>query len=351
MKIIVTSGGTGGHIYPAISLIKYLENNGEEVLFVGAKNRMEEEIATKEEINFVGFEFGKRNGLTNKIKFIISLFKALFKSFKLFKEYKPDVVVGFGNYISFPICLAAKIKNIPIILHEQNSTMGKANIILGYFAKKIGYSIPLLKEYHQQKLINVGNPRSSECLKNRRSELKIDITKNNILIFMGSLGSSTINETLKQFIKDNYDDNIYHIITGKNYYNDFIKGLNLKHNINVYPYIDDMISLMKKCDLVVTRSGATTISEIVTLGLPSILIPSPYVVNNHQFHNANYLYKNNACVMLEEKKLTSSLLKKKIDYLLNNSEERVNLRINSLKLAVFDSNNKMYKLIKDAKHG
>ena len=109
-----------------------------------------------------------------------------------------------------------------------------------------------------------------------------------------------------------------------------------------------MISFMKKCDLLITRSGATTISEIVTLGLPSILIPSPYVVNNHQFHNANYLHKNNACLMIEEKDLSPTILKEKIDYLLNNNEERIKLRINSLKLAVFDSNSKMYKLIKES---
>ena len=111
-----------------------------------------------------------------------------------------------------------------------------------------------------------------------------------------------------------------------------------------------MISLMKKCDLVITRSGATTISEIITLGLPSILIPSPYVVNNHQFHNASYLYKNGACIMLEEKKLTSESLKSNIDYLLNNNDQRIKLRINSLKLAVFDSNSKIYNLIKEVVH-
>ena len=275
MKIIVTSGGTGGHIYPAVSLIKYLENNGEEVLFVGAKDRMEEEVAKKEDIDFYGLEFGKRNGFFNKIKFIWSLFKSFIKSLMLFKNYKPDVVVGFGNYISFPVCLAAKIKNVPIILHEQNSTMGKANKFLGYLAKKIGYSIPLLKQYHKNKLVNVGNPRSSECLKKIYSDYKIDITKNNILIFMGSLGSSTINETLKQFIKNIDDNNIYHIVTGKKHYDNFIKNLKIKENVNIYPYIDEMVPLMKRCDLVVTRSGATTISEIVTLGIPSILIPSP----------------------------------------------------------------------------
>ena len=152
------------------------------------------------------------------------------------------------------------------------------------------------------------------------------------------------------FIKENNDNNIYHIVTGKKYYDNFISDVSNKSNINIYPYIDDMISFMRKCDLVVTRSGATTISEIVTLGLPSILIPSPYVVNNHQFHNANYLYKNGACSMIEENDLTSVKLKEKIDYLLNNSEERVKLRINSLKLATFDSNNKMYKLIQGLKH-
>ena len=350
MKIIVTSGGTGGHIYPAVSLIKYLENNGEDVLFVGNKNKMEEEIARNEDIKFYGLEINRKSGFINKLKFIISLIKAFFSSFKIIKKYNPDVVIGFGNYISVPLCLAAKIKGKTIILHEQNSTMGKANIILGYVANKIGYSIPLMKEYHKNKLVNVGNPRSNECLKNIGNNTSIDITKNNVLIFMGSLGSSTINNILKEFIKENNDNNIYHIVTGKKHYESFITGVTKKENIQVYPYINDMISFMKKCDLLVTRSGATTISEIVTLGLPSILIPSPYVVNNHQFHNANYLYKNKACMMIEEKNLNSKVLKEKIDYLLNNKEERINMRLNSLKLAVFDSNNKIYKIIKEIKN-
>ena len=350
MKIIVTSGGTGGHIYPAVSLIKYLENNGEQVLFVGAKKKMEEDIAKREDIDFYGFELERKSGLLNKIKFFISLIKAFFLSFKVIKEYKPDIVIGFGNYISVPLCFASKVKKIPVILHEQNSTMGKANIVIGYIANKIGYSIPLMKEYHKNKLVNVGNPRSNECLKSIINNSSIDITKNNILIFMGSLGSSTINKILKEFIKENNDNNIYHIVTGKKHYDSFINDIKIKENIHIYPYIEDMLSLMKKCDLVVTRSGATTISEIITLGLPSILIPSPYVVNNHQFHNANYLYKNNACLMIEEKDLSSKTLKDKIDYLINNNEVRVNIRLNSLKLAVFDSNNKIYKIIKELKH-
>lgn len=352
MKILVTSGGTGGHIYPAVSLIKYLENNGEEVIFVGGKNKMEEDIAKKEGIKFIGLQLGNRNGIINKLKFIINIFKSFFRSLKVLDDCKVDAVVGFGNYISFPLCLAAYIKKVPIILHEQNSIMGKANILLGYLARKIGYSIPLKKKIHKNKLVNVGNPRSSECLKSVIVDnQKIDITKNNILIFMGSLGSSSINNILKEFIIKNNDNNIYHIVTGKKYYNDFIKGLCVKGNMKIYPYVDDMIGLMKKCDLVVSRSGATTISEIITLGLPSILVPSPYVVNNHQYHNANYLKENKATIMIEEKNFNAHYLQENIDFLLNNNEERINLRINSLKLAVFDSNNKIYNLIKEVVYG
>lgn len=349
MKIVITSGGTGGHIYPAISLIKYLENNGEEVTFIGARGKLEDELAKKEDINFIGLEFSKRNGIINKIKFIFCLIKAIFICIKIFKKNKPDVVVGFGNYISFPVCVAAFIEKIPIFLHEQNSIMGKANKILGKYAKKIGYSIPLINECHKNKLVNVGNPRSSECLKIQDSN-KIDITKNNILIFMGSLGSSSINNILKSFIRENNDKNIYHIVTGKTHYEDFIKDINNKKNIIVYQYVDNMISLMKKCDVVVTRSGATTISEIITLGLPSILIPSPYVVNNHQFYNASYLLKNDACLMIEEKNLNSNVLKEKINLLINDNNLRIKLRLNSLKLAVFDSNKKIYDCIKELKN-
>ena len=108
--------------------------------------------------------------------------------------------------------MAAWVKKVPVILHEQNSIMGKSNKILGYFAKKIGYSIPLEKEYHNKKLVNVGNPRSSECLKNKINNVDINLSKNNILIFMGSLGSGSINDILKQFIKENNDRNIIEIL-------------------------------------------------------------------------------------------------------------------------------------------
>lgn len=347
MKIMVTSGGTGGHIYPAVSLIKYLQNHGENVVFVGGKNKLEEDIAKKEDIDFIGFDFKNRNGIVNKIRFIFTMIKNFFKALKIIKKYKPNILIGFGNYISFPICLAAKVKKIPIILHEQNSIMGKANLILGLFAKKIGYSIPLLKSHYKNKLIHVGNPRSSECLKVRHNSYNIDFTKNNILIFMGSLGSSTVNKVLKQFINENNDKNIYHIITGKKHYDNFIKDIQIKENIIVYQYVEDIISLMKKCDIVVTRSGATTISEITTIGLASIIIPSPYVSNNHQYYNAMYLYKNEACLMLEEKELTVKTLKNKIEYLINNNDIRIKLKLNSLKLAVFDSNNRIYNIIKE----
>ena len=346
MKIVVTSGGTGGHVYPAISLIKYLENYGEDVLFIGCKNKLEEEVAKKEEINFIGLNFNNRNGLINKIKFIFSIIKNIFKTIKIFNEYKPDAVVGFGNYISFPVCIASRIKKIPIILHEQNSTMGKANIFLGLFAKKIGYSIPLIKEYHKNKLVRVGNPRSNECIKNRNN-VNIDMTKNNILIMMGSLGSSSVNKVLIKFINSIDDSNIYHIVTGKKHYESFKDKITNKSNINIYPYLEDSIAYMKKCDVLVSRSGATTISEITTLGIPTILIPSPYVINNHQFHNASYLLKNEACLLLEEKNLNCMTLKNNIDKLLNNNALRIKLRLNSMKLATFNSSSKIYDLIKE----
>lgn len=347
MKIIVTSGGTGGHIYPALSLCKYLENNGEKVLFVGGKSKLEEELVRKEEIEFKGLDLNNKSGIIAKIKFILNLFKQIYKSLRIIKEFKPDVVVGFGNYISLPMCIASIIKGIPLFLHEQNSTMGKANKLLGYFAKKIGYSIPLNKEYHKDKLVNVGNPRSSECLKNSQNNIRIDVTKNNVLIFMGSLGSNSINSILKEFINNDNSNNVYHIVTGKKHYDGFINAIKKKSNIHIYPYIENMTQFMKKCDLVVTRSGATTLSEIITLGMPSILIPSPYVSNNHQYHNARYLFDKDACMLLEEKDLTYSVLKDKIEYLLNNSSIRIKYRLNSLKLAIFDSNNKIYKILKE----
>ena len=326
MRVIITAGGTGGHIFPALALInKIKEYSNNEILYIGTHNRMEKEIIPNFKIPYKELEV---ISLKRKISFInIKAFKlflnAIKKSKKIIKEFKPDVVVGFGGYVSAPVLYAAKSLNIPTFIHEQNSIPGLSNKFLGKFATKIGVSFPSSQKYFKNdKVIITGNPRSEEALKTKgikKEKLGLKSDKKLVLISLGSLGSASINKELlkgmKSFNNKNYEV-IY--ITGKNYYDDIIKNNTFPSNVKVFPFLDNMLDVMKISDLFISRAGASAISEIIALKLPTIFIPSPYVTNNHQYKNALELVNQNASLIIEEKNFNSKILIDKIDLLFNN---------------------------------
>ena len=331
MKIMLVSGGSGGHIYPCLELGKYCKSLNNEILFCGALNSLEEKICKDNKLQF--------KGINIKRKTIFSYIKNVFESRKIIKEFKPDAMILFGNYVSVSFALSAISLRIPIYLHEQNVIYGKANKFLGYFAKRIYLSLPINKDIHKKKSMLVGNPKGDiSSIRGIKFE-----TGPNVVIVMGSLGSTTINNMLKKFIAlcDNNID--YHIVVGNKYYNNFILDLKQKHNIHIYPYLNDLLAYIKSCDVFVSRAGATTISEILVNGVASILIPSPYVKNNHQYKNAKYLLDNKACVLIEEKDISAERLNEEINSLINNYNEIIKLRMNAKKLGLVKSKEKIYK--------
>ena len=334
MKIILVAGGSGGHIYPCLELAKYFISKGEDVMVCGSNNSLEESIYKKNNLEFKGIDVIK-----NKVLNFLTTRKQVKK---IYKEFNPDLVILFGNYISVSFGLVAILSKIPIYLHEQNVIYGDANILLGLWAKRIYLSLPIDKDYYKKKSILVGNPKGDIT----RDTLNLDKTKKNILIAMGSLGSSSVNKIIKEFINICDKENIYHIVVGKKHYNNFINNIKLKENIKVYPYIDNLSSYIKECDLFISRAGATTLSEILVNGCPSILIPSPFVKRDHQYKNAKYLADNGACILIEENELNATRLKEEINKLINNYKKLLDLKDNARRLACYDSKRKIYEDIK-----
>ena len=354
MRVLISAGGTGGHIYPALAIINKIKEMEPDsnFLYIGTHNRMEKDIIPKYDIPFKSIEiygFNRKNIFKN-IKVINCLLKSSKQVRLMIKEFKPDVVIGVGGYVTYPVIKEAHKLGIKTVIHEQNSIAGKANLSLSKYADLICVSFKSsMKEFPQDKTIFTGNPCSEDAIKKlpiKKSEYGFDNNKKLVLCVMGSLGSSKINEYLIETMKL-FKDKDYQImfVTGKNDY-DRIKQIKFPSNVKVVPFIENMTRLMKNTNLIVTRAGASTLSEIIALKVPSILIPSPYVPNNHQYKNAIDLTSNNAAILLEEKDLNGDILVRKIDELIDNEELTNQIKSNLSKFDIKDSATVIYKNIK-----
>lgn len=353
MKAIVTAGGTGGHIYPALAIIdkiKEMEPNSE-FIYVGTTTRMEKDIVPKLGIEYVGIEmYGLSKNIVRDVKVGFLILKNKQKLKKLMREFKPDVVIGTGGYVTFPVISAAKSLGIKTFIHEQNSIPGKSNKMLAKMADKIGVSFKdSIHYFDEQKTIFTGNPCSERALSMPKiSKTKFGLSKDKkfVLMVQGSLGSTSVNERMIDFLSS-IEDEDYEVlyITGKNSYEEFSKN-KFSKNVFLVPYVENLSGLMKDADIVVSRAGASSISEIVALKKLSILIPSPYVANNHQFFNALACANNKAAVMIEENSLTANILKHQIDDILNDLEKQINMRLNLSKMQKNDSSTTIYDILK-----
>ena len=351
MKIIITAGGTGGHIYPAISLAEELKIRKHDITFIGSKDRMEKDIVPQKGFNYIGLDiYSTRGGIVQKIKSIFSIFNAYKKCLSIIEGY--DVAIGFGNYISIPVIMAAHKLKLKTIIHEQNSFVGRANKFLD---KKVDLVIGSYEENLQQfKNANtkiLGNPQSSVARNIKTNEtiisdLGLNPNKKTVVIFMGSLGSSSVNKIIIDYLK--LLDGSYQVIyaTGKSHYNETISKVNNNDFIKIFEHIDG-INVMKNSTLLISRAGATTLAEIEALGMPAILIPSPYVPNNHQYYNAKALTDKNAAIMIEEKNLTADLLYKSVSDIINNDEKLKEMSKNASELCNLDSLNSIVEEIEN----
>ena len=332
MKVILTAGGTGGHIYPALGVIEELKKDkNNEFLYIGTKDRMESDLVPSLGISYESLEvYGLTKNIKNNFKNVKCLIFAYKKAKKIIKEFKPDYVIGFGGYVTYPVIKAAHKLNVKCAIHEQNKIPGKANKMLSKYADVTFISFRESKNYFKNNVVYSGNPcgqKAVTIVAHDKTSLGFSKDKKLILIVMGSLGSEVINEKLKDFLSTFNDPNKEILfVTGNRSYDDF-KNVKVPSSVKVVPFYNNLSGLMKVADLIISRAGASTISEILALNLPSILIPSPYVANNHQFYNAKDLSDKGLCFMLEQENLDTQSLKVAIDdCFINESKMKEKLR-------------------------
>src|SRR5579875_1450871 len=358
MRIAVSGGGTGGHIYPALALIREIQkkHTNAEFLYIGTMNGLESKLVPRENIPFKAIHITgfKRKLSFENVKTIFRFLKGVSDSKKILKDFKPDVVIGTGGYVCGPVVYAAAKLKIPTIIHEQNSVPGLTNKFLSRYVSKIAICFAEAKEYFPaNKVVFTGNPRASEVIgqdgiKGRLSA-GLSTTKPSVLIFGGSRGARPINEAVIQALPE-FAGKSYQVlyITGDVHYENVKKEVELvgnPENVLIKPFIHNMPEVLAGIDLVVSRAGATTLAEITSLGIPSILIPSPYVTNNHQEKNAKSLSDQGAAQVLLEKDLTGSKLTETIDRILLDEKNLKEMKLNAKKMGVPDSALKLYRLM------
>ena len=302
-KIIFTTGGTGGHIYPALAIAKEFKKRGSSILFVGTKHRMEREIVPNEGYNFIGLDVLP----LRSIKSFIKMLKAIKEALRIVKNEKPTKVIGFGNYISIPILVAAKIKKIPYYLQEQNSTMGMAN---RYFYKgsqktflAFENTLDNIAPKYKDKFVVTGNPLREKFYSIdkyiEREKLGIMCKEKMLFVIGGSLGAKNINQgILKNLEKITIENNIKLFWgTGKENYDEINGRIRKRHNLIVKPYFENAAEIMAASDLVISRAGASTISELIQLEKPALMIPYDFVGQKEnadvlEFVNGGKMYTN-----------------------------------------------------------
>lgn len=366
-RIMIATGGTGGHINPGLAVAGYIREHypQAQILFVGTAVKMEAKLVPAAGYDFKTIEiqgFSREltpAGIAENIKTLFMLLRSSSQAKKIIREFKPDVVIGFGGYVSGPVLRTAAKMGIPTAVHEQNAFPGVTNKTLAKKVDRVMLTAPEAEKYIKSKnpCVVTGLPVRGEMISAdrdiSRAELKVD-DRPVILSMGGSLGARVINEAMTQLISERYENkNCYFLhATGKAGVGMFDtlkneKGINLDENkhIMLREYIDDMYRCMAAADLVICRAGASSLSEIQAMGKPSILVPYPYAAENHQYYNAMALVKNDAAILIEEKDFTGERLIKEVDELLANPDRLKKIGENAKEMAIYDATERIVNCI------
>jgi UDP-N-acetylglucosamine--N-acetylmuramyl-(pentapeptide) pyrophosphoryl-undecaprenol N-acetylglucosamine transferase len=340
-RFLFAGGGTGGHLFPAVAVAEQIRELKPEadILFIGTKSKIEGRVVPK-----LGFKFksiwikGFSRKLTlENILFPLKLFISLIQSLIINISFKPEVAIGSGGYVAGPAIWAASVMGAKIILLEQNSYPGVTTRLLERYADEVHLSFEVSKKYLRRDKIHyfTGNPVRKSLVRIGQDEalrmFGMSGEKKTLLVLGGSLGARSINEVMADNIKKIEENNIQVIWqTGKNYFEKY-KSM-ISDSIKIYDFVDDMNSAYSACDILLARAGATTIAELLNLGIPSILVPSPNVAENHQFHNAKSLSDNGAAILIEDKNLRDDFVNTVLE-IVNSDEKLQELKKNSERLA------------------
>lgn len=361
MRVLITGGGTGGHINPALAIaqkVKFSDKNNT-ILYVGTKEGMESELVPKEGFEFktVTAKYLRRKISLENIKTVFASIKGVVEAGNIIKEYKPDIVIGTGGYVCGPVVLVAALRKIPTMILEQNVYPGITNKILAKVVDVIGISFLEAEKYfpkkYKNKLILVGNPVRKEILLAKRKESRkiFNLKSNDIFIysFGGSGGQKSLNNAIVDTIKKyNGNDNIKILhVTGKRLKDDFNKKLEqskitIKSNVDIRDYMYDAPIALSASDIVIGSAGAITIAEITVIGVPAIMIPKTYTAENHQEYNARALEKEGAAKVILERDLDGKTLIRAIEDIIENKNTLKTMALNSKRLGNINVEDKIY---------
>lgn len=364
MKYLISGGGTGGHIYPALAIAKEIKLNDKnaEILYVGTKEGLEAELVPKEGINFTSIRVKGMPRRLNKDSLLAlrELIIGLRQANKIVKEFNPDIVIGTGGYVSAPIVYRAKKNGVAAMVHEQNAFPGITNKILSRYVDKVAVTFEESKKYfkYPDKVVLTGNPIRREILdidkEKAYKDLSIDKEKSLVLSFGGSGGQLKLNDAIIDILKNNRLDKEVQLIhiTGNRLYDRFMEeikksNIQINENIKILPYLHEMPQALNTADLVIASAGAITMAEISAIGVPSILIPKSYTAENHQEYNAKAFEKANASIVILENDLNGNLLADTILDLLKDKNKLETMSKNSKNLGNIHATKGIIKIIED----
>ncbi|MBR4910637.1 MAG: undecaprenyldiphospho-muramoylpentapeptide beta-N-acetylglucosaminyltransferase [Clostridia bacterium] len=365
MHILFAGGGTAGHINPALAIAGYIREKHPDarISYIGTPDKLEAKLVPAKGYNFRTIEVSgfsrslKPKSIVKNIKAVSKAASASINARKILKELQPDIVVGTGGYVSGPVLREAAKLGIKTAIHEQNAYPGVTTKMLAKHVDAVMLAMPEAQKYMvlKNKPYITGNPVRGELLGASRDAARLALGLDErplLLSFGGSLGAKYINLAVEGLIEwHNNTGSFYHIHgTGKSGYETMLndlkeKGITLSKEIDIREYIKNMDECMAAADLVISRAGAITLSEITALGKPAILIPSPYVAENHQFHNAMTLKRAGAAEIIEEKDLTSEKLIKVVEGLIENKPKLKEMSDNARKIAIVDANERIYDVL------
>jgi len=368
MRVLFAGGGTAGHINPALAIAGYLREKepDAQILYIGAKGGMEERLVpaagfTFQSVTISGFQrkLSWKN-IKKNAKTVVHVFTASHEAHKIIKEFRPDICVGTGGYVAGPVIREAMKMGIPAVIHEQNAYPGVTNKMLSKHANKTMLAVADAQKYLDPaaKCVLTGNPVRQAVIRAQRAASRKALGLDErplILSFGGSLGARKINEAVADLLVDSAKTDRFQHIHGYGQWGGWFpdllkeKGLNLSEhpNIDIKEYINNMPECLAAADLVICRAGAISLSELQAQGRASILIPSPNVAENHQYHNAMAMVNRNAATIIEEKDLSGAALCKKVEELFKKPETISSLAENARKMAIVDANMRIYKVIKE----
>jgi UDP-N-acetylglucosamine--N-acetylmuramyl-(pentapeptide) pyrophosphoryl-undecaprenol N-acetylglucosamine transferase len=343
-RFIISGGGTGGHIFPAIAIANAVKKQlpDSDILFVGANGRMEMERVPAagykiKGLNIAGFQRGK---LMSNLGLPFKVLSSLMEARSIVKDFNPNAAIGVGGYASGPLLMAASLSGVPCVIQEQNSFAGITNKILSKRAKKVCVAYDGMDAiFPKEKIVLTGNPVRAEILNKNVNSAEaykyfgLSESKKTILIIGGSLGARTINESVSASLNPTFDNNIQLLWqTGKSW---SIENKGWKNVIQT-AFIDRMDYAYAVADVIISRAGALSIAELQNIGKPVILVPSPNVTEDHQTHNAMALVKNNAAIMIKDNEAKEKLMNTTLE-LMNDESKKKELSDNISKMAISDA--------------